>query len=187
MTLFQPGYLPAQTLSGNAFYASTAVAGVTLPILTATAQVCGLWNPLGSGVELLPISLDLVATAAATPVIAGLGLCWLGNTGSQVATGGPISAFTTGTIYNARLGLGVSSRAKFAPLTATIAAPVVLGYLGKFITSTTAGTDVQDGHYEFNGKLSIPPGNYVGLGSTIAQSGTTFAATWTWIELPFSG
>jgi hypothetical protein len=186
-SLFQPGYLPAQLLAGNVFIGSSAAAGVTIPAFTATAQVFGLWNPLGSGVEIVPLALEIGIATGATPVVADLGLCYLPNAGGQVATGGQITAFTSATPVNARLGLGNRSKALFTPSAATIAAPSFLMSIGLSFASTTAGTGVQYGQYDFNGMLSLPPNNYIGLGSSTIQSGTIIAATLFWMELPYSG
>jgi hypothetical protein len=46
--MFQPGYLPAQTLAGNVFIGSTTYAGIVAPAYNAAAQTFGLWNPAGS-------------------------------------------------------------------------------------------------------------------------------------------
>lgn len=186
-SLFQPGYLPGQTLAGNTFVGSTAAAGITVPAYNGTAQTFGVWNPLGSGVELLLVSLDLGVATAATPVVGAFGLSWLQSAGSQVATGAPITAFTGATPVNCRLGLGVASKARFTPSAATITAPVFLHDLGLSLTSTTAQNGVQYMHYDFNGIFTMPPGNYIGLGCSAAQSGTVTQASLVWIELPFTG
>ena len=93
ISFWQPGYLPAQTLAGVAFIGATAAAGVTIPATNATSQTFGIWNPVGSGVEIIPVFLDIGISTATTPVVAGLALSYQVGVGSQVATGGPISAF----------------------------------------------------------------------------------------------
>jgi hypothetical protein len=187
-SLYQPGYLPAQTLAGNVFTGATAAAGVSVPAYNATAQVFGIWNPLGSGVEVLLIGIDLGIATGTTPVAAGFGLSWLAGAGSQIATAAPITAFTAATPVNLRLSLGNVSKVKFTPSAATITAPVFLKSIGLSFGSTTATQGgFQFAHYDFNGAISIPPGNYVGLGGSAAQSGTVVQASLDWMELPFNG
>lgn len=186
-SLFQPGYLPNMTLAGNTFLGETAAAGVTIPAYNATAQVFGLWNPLGSGVECLLVSLDIGIPVPTTPVVGALSLNWLANAGSQIATGAPITAFTSGTPTNGRLGLGNASKVRFTPSAATTTAPVHLHDLGLSFTSTTPANGITYAHYDFNGIITVPPGNYVGIGDTTVQSGTTAQIGLVWIELPFTG
>src|SRR5438128_2903586 len=47
----------AQTKAGNVYIGSTAAAGVVPPIYNNTAQTFGLWNPAGSGKNLVLVSL----------------------------------------------------------------------------------------------------------------------------------
>ena len=186
--LFQPGYLPAQTLAGHSFTGQTAMAGVTaLPVATATGQVFGLWNPLGSGVEVLLLGLDMGIATAGTPVVSAFCLSWLANAGSQVGTSSPITAFTAGTPTNLRLGLGGASRVKFTPSAATMTAPVFLKSLGLSFESATAQNGFQWAHADFNGSITIPPGNFVGVCGSTIQGTTALQISLDWLELPYSG
>ncbi len=188
VSLWQPGVLPAYTLNGLSFIGATAAAGVTIPASNATAQVFGIFNPIGSGVEVLPVFLDIGISTATTPVVAGLCLVYQTSAGSQVATGAAITAFTAATPVNARLGLGQQSKVKFTPSAATLAsAPSVLMQLGLSFQSTSANGGINYAHYDFAGLPTIPPGNFVGIGSTNAQSGTVTPISMGWVELPFSG
>ena len=57
------------------FLAQTAPAGVTIPISTTTTHTFALFNPLGSGVNLELISVDIAATTTtfvASPIQLGL-------------------------------------------------------------------------------------------------------------------
>jgi hypothetical protein len=188
-TLFQPGYLPAQTIAGNVFTGQTALAGVAaLPIATATGQVFGIWNPLGSGVEAVLIALDMGVATGTTPVASAFCLSWLANAGSQVASSAPITAFTAATPTNLRLGLGNASKVKFTPSAATMTAPVFLKSLGLSFASTTATQGgFQWAHADFNGAITIPPGNFVGVCGSTIQSGTVLQISMDWMELPYTG
>jgi hypothetical protein len=59
--------------------------------------------------------------------------------------------------------------------------------LGLSFQATSANGGINFAHYDFSGMPSIPPGAYLGLGSTNAQSGTVMPISIGWIEIPFSG
>src|ERR1700675_4544342 len=52
--------------NGKSFFASTLVAGVTLPVNTTTAATYLVYNPLGSGVNMELISLDVASLNSGT-------------------------------------------------------------------------------------------------------------------------
>lgn len=181
MSLFQPGYLPAQTLAGNVFIGSTLAAGVAIPAYNATAQVFGLWNPAGSGKNLALIKIMGGIATAGTPAVAALGLSYLPNAGGSIATGAPISAFTDSTPVNGLLGKGNASAARFT-LSATTTAPTFFYDLGVSQESATPGTGLFWFEHDFDGAVIVPPGTYVGLGGSAAP-GQTVQTTLVWMEL----
>ena len=83
-----------QSYRGNSYWGSTAAAGVTLTIVTATTNVgLILWNPQGSGKNAALIATTITPTTAMTTA-AGYGYGIVLNAGAGVATGAPFSAFT---------------------------------------------------------------------------------------------
>lgn len=170
------------------FTGNTAAAGVVPPIFSATAQVCGLWNPLGSGVdvELLRLGLTYVSTTGAA---GGFVLAVSLNAPAAVGTGLQITAFTDGalntTIFNGRVGDTTGPHARFTPSAATVVAPIILRHLGlnqDVQPATSAVTMLaQDGNYVFNGDLILPPGTAVWIAGNIATL-KTLAASITWAE-----
>src|SRR3990167_1972831 len=75
---------------GRVFVGNGVAAGIVLPIYSATAQLFGIWNPFGSGVnvELLSLALAYVDTTGAA------GGFTLGYTlGAPATLGAPITAF----------------------------------------------------------------------------------------------
>ncbi len=48
-----------QCYRGNVFVGTTAIGGVVPPVFSATAQTYMIWNPLGSGKNIVPINLTL--------------------------------------------------------------------------------------------------------------------------------
>jgi len=193
MTNFwQPGYLPAQTLARKSFIGSTTYAGIAIPAYNATAQVFGLWNPEGSGVNVILVRLNLGVATTGTTAVGALGFSAVYNTGgSLTGSGGPITAFTQtaslpGLIGDAA-GAAGNSRARFT-LAATTIAPTFVYDLGMATTAGTATTTAAPpqlnwGVYDFTGVVGVAPGTYIGLGGSTAP-GSTFQASLEWIEVP---
>lgn len=160
------------TKVGRVFVGTTAAAGVVLPIYTNTSQTFVLWNPLGSGKDIVPIRINygyVDTTGAAANHVIG----YQTGVGSQAATGSPITAITLGTPVNLNLDDNTGSVAKFAPATATFAsAPSLLMTLGISQLVTTAATTSAvpwKQSYDFDGQLIVPPGVAIVAAGNIAQ------------------
>jgi hypothetical protein len=189
--LFQPGYLPAMTLARKTFIGSTTYAGVAIPAYNATAQVFGLWNPEGSGVNIILLKLTLGIATAGTEAVAALGLSALYNTGGAIATGAPISAFTQTSSLPGLIGDGAGqaapSKGRFT-LSATITAPtfvygIALAETAGSATTTAAPLAVQWAEHDFDGIVGVAPGTYIGLGGSVAP-GSTYQGSLSWLEVP---
>ena len=188
-SLFQPGYLPAQTLAGKVFIGSTLYSGVAIPAYNATAQVFGLWNPAGSGVNIIPIRLSLAIATIGTNIVGAIGFSAVYNTGSAIgAAGAPITAFTqTGSLpalIGSNAGAAAPSAARFT-LSATTIAPTFVYATGLGSSTGTATDDPGQLTHEFDGAFGVSPGTYIGLGGSAAP-GSTYQATLVWMELPIS-
>jgi hypothetical protein len=199
-SLFAPSpYLLTKLLSpsagganGGVYVGSTTFAGVAIPAYNATAQVFGLWNPAGSGVNIVLVSLDLSIATAGTEALASLGLSYLANTGNAIATGAPVSAFTQTASLPGLIGSGAGqaapSQGRFT-LSATITAPTFYRSLGMTETiaagasTVTTGPNVFQLSYQFSGADGVAPGTYIGLGGSAAP-GSTFAGSLCWLEIP---
>ena len=175
-----------QTLRGNTFIGATASAGVVPPIFSNTAQTFGIWNPSGSGKNIVPVNLK-VGLVTVGVVTDNFALAVTLNAGSQQATGSPITAGTFVAPVNALLGSGTASISKFAPATITAgAAPTYLKPTGisNFMAATPAAANNfwQLGE-DYDGSLIIPPGVVLYVCNNIAG-----VATWnicmTWVEIP---
>lgn len=175
-------YIGQQALAGRAYIGTTAAAGVAIPLTTATAQVFGLYNPPGSGVNAVLDKLMLGIATLGTNIVAALNWSFLPNVGS-VATGQPITAFTDTPYRNAIVGLGSTGRCRFTGSAATTTAATQLMSLG--ITSTT-GTVVNASPmyvFDHDGMLIIPQGVAIFLVGSVAP-GSTYQATLSWAEVP---
>lgn len=183
------GNFYTQNYRGNVFVGTTAIGGVVLQIytgLTNTTFGYGLWNPSGSGKNLVPIrvALGYVSTVS---IAGNIVYSYLPGVGSSVGT--PISTFTGVTPICCNLGGGGASVAKFAAGAGSVViagTPTFLKTTGVSQFALTPGgtsqgqwTSVED----FDGSLIIPPGVLFLIGGNVAQLGVFDVAT-TWEEVP---
>lgn len=177
---FSSGKYFPEASQGNVFIGSTAAAGTAFPISTGTAVTFGLWNT-SSAKNAVLLGLDVGYTSGTI----ALGTLGIANQycGFAIGTAAPLSAFTDGTPKNALVGAGKASAMRFTPSAATLTAGgTALMWLGKGIESATAGLGVFDGHYEFDGKIIVPPGQLVFVCGSVAQTGL-FSMSLTWAEI----
>lgn len=172
---------------GRLFIGSTPIAGVAIPISSTTAPTPVLWNPAGSGVNLVLIRYTAAYTGG-TGAVSGFGYYALTAAGSAIATGAPVSAFAATTPTNALIGAGQASKAKFSATgTVTLAAAGTLvkaASLGQAVAAATNANLPAPGLIEdFDGSIIIPPGVLFYPAAT-AASGDTFAQSLTWYEAP---
>jgi hypothetical protein len=172
---------------GRVFLGSTAVAGVVPAIFSNTAQTFALWNPLGSGKNIVPLKLQ-AGYVSTTGAAGNLALAYNAAAGSQVGTGSPIAAGTFAAPVNALLGgNGDASVAKFAPATITFTgAPLFLRTLGMSQLVTTAADATTTPwmlETDFDGSLVLAPGAIICVAGNIATlSVWNFAMTWAEID-----
>lgn len=178
-------YYPDANL-GNVFVGTTAIAGVVPPAYNATAHTFCVWNPLGSGKNIIPIRLMLgwVSTTNATGNVV---ISYQNGVGSQVATGAPITAATLVAPLNAKLGAGNSTIAKFAPATITFAAATSLlmttGLTQDAIAATNATNTLKPAMHDFEGSICVPPGSAICVAGNIALLGI-YDISLIWGEVP---
>ena len=170
---------------GRVFLGSTAVAGVAVPASTTTTATFGLWNPAGSGVNIVMVKASLGYVLGATSATA---ICYVfqANMGSAIGTAAPFSAFTATTPLNALVGSGRTSQVKLTVSSGVMtAAGAIYRYSGMShgvpITSTAAFAPVMT--EDFDGTFIIPPGVFVHQASSTATD-NTYGITWMWAELP---
>lgn len=173
---------------GKVFTGNIAAAGVVLPIYSNNTQQCGLWNPAGTGVDLIVrrISLTYVDTTGAA---GGYVISQLTGLGSAVATGTNITAFTETAAVSGYAGGGYSSVAKFgqgSTLTIVGSAATILRNLGlnQLVTTATDATTVPwKTDFDFDqGDLVVTPGQAIFVAGNIATL-TKWTGSITWAEV----
>lgn len=179
---FSSGRYFDECQKGRIFIGATAAAGVALPISTGTAVTFGLWNTSTKLAVLIDLDIGFTSGTIA------LGEFGLANQfcGMSIATGAPLSAFTTAAPKNALVGGGNASVMSFTGSTATLTTGgTALKWLGKANESATPGLGIFDAHYEFDGKIIIPPGQLVFPCASVAQTGLfTISMTWAEVDMP---
>ena len=182
------GKYAALARAGKVFIGNMAAAGAVIPIYSNTAQVCGLWNPRGSevDVQILEIGQTYIDT---TQAAGGFVLGLVKNAPAGTGTGEQgISAFTDGvlntSIFNGRLGDEIGPKARFTPSAATVTAPIIgrhLSYNQDALAATAAVNMAKPSALKFDGDLWLPPGNAVFFAGNIATL-VKLAAYFVWSE-----
>lgn len=176
----------SQAVRGNVFHASTVVAGVAIPISTATAPIVGLWNPSGSGKNAVLIRYS-ASYVSGTTVAGALGLSLVSNAGAALGTAAPFSAFANGTVTNALIGGGGTNQVRACTggtTTLTTAGTwfYTLGFQEYAAVATTAIAPAAIIH-DFDGMLIVPPNTFVHVVGS-AASGALLSQTLSWEEVP---
>lgn len=162
------GRLGLVTSLGNVFVASTAAAGVTIPISSATAPTFTLYNPIGSNVQAELLMLNIGITNATTVVSPLL----LGYSSGLTAATAP-SSTTARAVTNAKLG-GAASVSQFYTA-ATITAATTFVTIGS--VSATSGA-FPNFNLDLMGSLILTPGSFVHVCGTAAQSSASSVSLW---------
>lgn len=173
--------------AGKVFTGSIAAAGVVLPIYSNNTQQVGLWNPSGTGVDLIikTICLTYVQTTGAA---GGYVIGQLTGLGPAVATGSNITAFTETAAVSDYPAGGYSSVAKFgqgATLTVVGSAVTIKRHLGlnqNAFTAAGTGQMPYESVLNFDGDLVVTPGNAIFLAGNIATL-ATLSGSITWAEV----
>lgn len=177
-------YYP-ETALGRVFSGTTAIAGVALPAYNATAHTFAIWNPSGSGKNIVPIRLT-IGYADTTGAAGNFVLSYQTGVGAQAATGSPITAITQVAPINGLVGSGKASIAKFAPATITFGAATsllrVLGISELVTTATDATNMYSTARFDFDGDLIVPPNVAMCVAGNIALL-SKFDVTLVWAEV----
>jgi hypothetical protein len=178
-----PAYYEAAR-RGRLFIQTTVPAGVAIPISTTTSPLMVIWNPSGSGrnVVLMRLSIGYVS---GTTVAGAVGLSYTTGAGANVATGAAFTAFNQVNPTNGFVGAGQQSAIKTSS-----AATNTLGAAGTWFytifqnLAVTSATTVASNEctHDFAGSIIVPPGVAVWLTASAASS-ALYSQTWTWEEI----
>lgn len=172
-----------QTYNGQMFMGTTTTASA-IPINSSTAPTFVLWNPAGSGVNLV-LARYSAGWVATTEAPGNIQFAYLGGAGTGIATAAPISAFTAGTIVNGNLSVGNTALAKFGTAATLTTAGTVFATSGQSHLTTT-GTATFGSFsivYDFDGLVIVPP-NTAFYTVASAATASTYNQSVHWYEAP---
>ena len=153
----------------------TSASAIPIAATNATPNFV-IWNPAGSGVNVIPVSIHL-GFAAGTGIAGQIGYSYVPNAGTSIGTGLAFSALTGVTIRTGQAGVAYGGATLFgSAATATGTAPYVpvrwkwsSFSQGAPITTTAMMYWLQE---DFDGKLILPPNNafYLDASAAIAET-----------------
>jgi hypothetical protein len=173
----------AQTLNNAVFAGNQLPAGAAPALWSATTQQCGVMNPSGSGVFIVPIRITATYVSG-TGIVDGLCLGQVPGCGAGVTAGG-VTAATTTTPVPLRLD-GPAAKGIFLSAAITCTAPTRVQNLGLqtevgATLAAVAGTPLR---YDFDGTLVIPPTYAITIGADITGITAVYSFTCIWAEIP---
>jgi hypothetical protein len=171
-----------QASRGNMYVAVVGTAGIALIVSAVTGNHPTLWNPLGSGVNLEIVRLQLTWISGACAPTA---LYWMATApaGAAIATGAPIATFTNVAPTNTLVGAGKVSAARWAPAVCTFTA-IPAFYCGTGVGLGTGAPTVVPNQItvDYDGMLVIPPGAALSLTSQAATTTALFGVSVWFVE-----
>ena len=179
--------LPYYSLArqGKVFTGNVAAAGVVLPIYSGTTQQVGLWNPVGSGIDVILLKLALTYIDS-TGAAGGYVLGYLANAPAAVGTGLAITAFTETAAVSNYPGGGYSALAKFGQgATLTVTAPAIKRHLAlnqNAFTAAGTGQMAYRNEITFDGEEVLTPGTAIFVAGNIATL-AKYSGSLIWAEV----
>jgi hypothetical protein len=171
-----------QAYRNNLYNGTTAIGGVVSAVATTTSQTFGIWNPAGNTKNAVLASLD-IGLVSGTITIGAFCLSNSLNAGSALATGG-ISVFTSANPQGGNIGVSGGNSVRFTPSAATTLAGVFMMTLGlSFNTTETTLNYAISFHYDFDGKVIVPPNSAVWVAVNTTVSATSDISLF-WEEVP---
>lgn len=140
--------------------------------LSATTPALTLYNPTGSGVNLvlLKVNISITAAPAAATVFA---LAY--NTLLAAAP----SSTTDATVVSGMVGMNCNNVGRCYRVATLPAAPVAIKYLGGILAASS--TNIADIDKDIDGEIVIPQGGCISIQTTTAAA---ILASFTWEEVP---
>lgn len=175
---------------GRLFLSTTTPLGLAIPIYTGTAPRVALLNPAGSNVNAVLVGIS-AQRASGTTVEFAAGL--FAARVSDVATGAFVTAFpgalntARDVVRNAMFGAGevnkvLAANAGTVTATAWAAGDHIYALFHSYAAVGASTTDGTPWTHDFDGKLVLPPGSFMGLAASVA-SVALYATTLIWEEV----
>lgn len=174
-------------VSERIFIGVQPVAGAALITTTTTGGHPTLWNPLGSGVNISIISLELSMLEDGANAPSTLGWYKTSNAGAGAATGAVIPTATLVDPIPALVGSGGKSKVYWSPTTNTFTtAPAYYAPIPYTLFTAASNSAIAPiiAPIFYKGSLGIAPNTALSICSTAATTTVKFVAKITWEEIP---
>lgn len=171
------------TYRGNLFWA-TMSAGVIFPAPAATANnPVTLYNPFGSGKNLVLVSFDMVLTVIPGTPLTGLYGLYINNVPQAAAVTGTALAAQTGLIGSAVSAVGKALTTSTVPVAPTLFLPFGGKVTGE-VAAVVPITGLPAYHIDFDGKVILAPGTAITPQQTVADTtNATVLCAFSWEEV----
>ena len=178
-----------QTYRGNLYsfgMTSTALSANTITLTATTTPIIGVWNPTGSGKNLVILKAKCQLTVAGNSAVAPGAFVWATSVGnSAISTGSaPLSRSTLQNSGSVAKGFNISTA--LTGLTNNLVVQHAAGFgtllaaQGATATPIMSGDPVED----VDGALIVPPGGVLALLNTTSTTTVSVASMILWEEVP---
>ena len=175
-----------QTARGNVYLGRSASGGIALLLPATGGGHPTLWNPLGSGVNLSLISLDLTWVSG-NHAPGAIEWAYTANAGAAAATGSPIATATLVASTPLLIGSGSVGAGLWSPTTNTFtAAPVFFRGAGIGLKTCVGTTAVEPAQLrvQYDGEMVMAPGTALSLCFQTTTTTALFQVGVVWEEIP---
>ena len=160
------------------FGSNGAVPSITTVALATTYTGLCLYNPAGTGVNLVVANVGY-SFLAAFPAAATIGLM-VGYAAAGVVTA--VAAASPGASSN--IGTGTTAGGQCALSATLVGTPVLHTVFGAGLTGAITTTPQNMTVFDMGGSLILPPGAYAAIYTSKASGAASLAASFQWEEVP---
>ncbi len=164
----------------------TALAATTITLTATTTPIIGVWNPVTSPVNLVPLKAKCLITAAGANAVAPGAFVWATSIGNGAITTGltPLSRKTLANAGSYAKGFNISTALTGLTNNLVIQAAAAFGTLIAAQGATASPIISGDGVEEFDGGIISPPGGVLALLNVTSTTTVSVASMLLWEEVP---
>jgi len=178
-----------QAVRGNLYsfgMTSTALSANTITLTATTTPIIGVWNPVGSGKNLVLLKAKCGITAAGNSAVAPGAFVWASSINNAALTLGsnPFNRLTmanSGSIAKAfTIATALTGLTNNLVIQQASAFGTLVAAQGATATPMVSGDTVE----EFDGAWIVPPGGVLALLNTVSTTTISVASMLLWEEVP---
>lgn len=178
-----------QNYRGNLYSAgmtSTALSANTITLTATTTPIIGVWNPVGSGKNLVILKAKCQMTVAGNSAVAPGAFVWATSIGNAAISTGitPLNRSTLAAAGSVGKGFNISTALTGLSANLVIQNAAGFGTLLAAQGATASPIISGDPVEEFDGSLIVPPGGVLALLNTVSTTTISVASMLLWEEVP---